>query len=199
MSKKPMLVLVDGSAVFHRGYHSIPHLSTRDGVPTNAVFGFTTILLKVLQDLKPQYVIVTWDKGDETTLRKQKYPEYKATRKKQPDDLYAQIPTTRELVRALNLPWIEMGGYEADDIIGTLAAQAERRGGLETIIVTGDLDELQLVDANTRVYTMKRGFTDTVIYDTAAVKERYGVTPKQFIDVKALKGDASDNIPGVPG
>jgi DNA polymerase-1 len=197
--KKPLLVLVDGSAVFHRGYHAIPHLSNKEGLPTNAVYGFTTILLKVLGDLKPQYVIVTWDKGDETTFRKQKYPEYKATRKKQPDDLYAQIPTTRELVGALNLPWIELGGFEADDIIGTLAAKAEKRGGLETIIVTGDLDELQLVDANTRVYTMKRGFTDTVIYDAAAVKERYGVTPKQFIDVKALKGDASDNIPGVPG
>jgi DNA polymerase-1 len=197
--KKPLLVLVDGSAVFHRGYHAIPHLSNKEGLPTNAVYGFTTILLKVLGDLKPQYVIVAWDKGDETTFRKQKYPEYKATRKKQPDDLYAQIPTTRELVGALNLPWIELGGYEADDIIGTLAAQAEKRGGLETIIVTGDLDELQLVDANTRVYTMKRGFTDTVIYDVAAVKERYGVTPKQFIDVKALKGDSSDNIPGVPG
>jgi DNA polymerase-1 len=197
--KKPLLVLVDGSAVFHRGYHAIPHLSTKDGVPTNAVFGFATILLKVLQDLKPKYVVVAWDKGDETTFRKQKYPDYKATRKKQPDDLYAQIPTTRELVGVLNLPWIELGGYEADDIIGTLAAAAEKRGGLETVIVTGDLDELQLVDASTRVYTMKRGFTDTVIYDLPAVKERYGVTPAQFVDLKALKGDTSDNIPGVPG
>jgi DNA polymerase I len=197
--KKPLLVLVDGSAVFHRGYHAIPHLSNKEGLPTNAVLGFATILLKVMQDLKPQYVIVTWDKGDETTLRKQKYPEYKATRKKQPDDLYAQIPLTRELVAALNLPWLELAGYEADDLIGTLAAQAERRGGLDTVIVTGDLDELQLVGANTRVYTMKRGFTDTVIYDLVGVKARYGVTPAQFIDVKALKGDASDNIPGVPG
>jgi DNA polymerase-1 len=198
MTKKPLLVLVDGSAVFHRGYHAIPHLSNKEGLPTNAVFGFATILLKVMQDLKPQYVIVAWDK-DSQTFRKEMYPEYKATRKKQPDDLYAQIPTTHELVDALNLPWIELAGFEADDIIGTLAKQAEDRGGLETVIVTGDLDELQLVDHNTRVYTMKRGFTDTVIYDLAAVKERYGVTPAQFIDVKALKGDASDNIPGVAG
>jgi DNA polymerase-1 len=196
--KKPLLVLVDGSAVFHRGYHAIPHLSNKEGQPTNAVFGFTTILLKVLQDLKPMYVIITWDKS-ETTFRKEMYPEYKATRVKAPDDLYAQIPTTKELVGALNLPWIELGGYEADDVIGTLAAKAERSGLVETVIVTGDLDELQLVDANTRVYTMKRGFTDTVIYDLGAVKERYGVTPAQFIDLKALKGDSSDNIPGVPG
>src|SRR6266550_1994433 len=112
--KKPLLVLVDGSAVFHRGYHAIPHLSNKEGLPTNAVFGFATILLKVMQDLKPEYVIVTWDKGDETVFRKELYPEYKATRKKQPDDLYAQIPLTRELVEALKLPWIELGGFEAD-------------------------------------------------------------------------------------
>ncbi len=196
--KKPLLVLVDGSAVFHRGYHAIPHLSNKEGLPTNAVFGFATILLKVMQDLKPNYVVIAWDK-DSKTFRKDMYPEYKATRTKAPDDLYAQIPTLKEMVAALNLPFVELAGYEADDVIGTLSCQAESRGNVETIIVTGDLDELQLVDANTKVYTMKRGFTDTVIYDIAAVKERYSVTPKQFIDLKALKGDNSDNIPGVPG
>jgi len=196
--KKPLLVLVDGSAVFHRGYHAIPHLSNKEGLPTNAVYGFATILLKVIADLSPEYVVITWDK-DSNTFRKKMYPAYKATRAKQPDDLYAQIPTTKEFVSTLNLPWVELAGFEADDIIGTLAKQAEDRGGLSTVIVTGDLDELQLVDQNTTVYTMKRGFTDTVIYDHAAVKARYGVTPKQFIDVKALKGDASDNIPGVSG
>ena len=198
MSKKPLLVLVDGSAVFHRGYHAIPHLTNKEGLPTNAVFGFATILLKVIADLSPQYVVVTWDK-DSKTFRRDMYPEYKATRVKQPDDLYAQIPTTREFVEALHLPWVELAGFEADDIIGTLAKQAADWGGVETVIVTGDLDELQLVDQTTQVYTMKRGFTDTVIYDLAAVKARYGVTPQQFIDVKALKGDASDNIPGVAG
>jgi DNA polymerase-1 len=198
MTKQPLLVLVDGAAVFHRGYHAIPHLSTKDGTPTNAVYGFSTILLKVMQELKPQYVVVAWDK-DSKTFRKDLYPEYKAHRVKQPDDFYAQIPIMREVVEAMGLPFVELAGFEADDIIGTLAVQAEERGGLETIIVTGDLDELQLVDTNTRVYTMKRGFTDTVIYDRDAVRERYGVTPHQFIDVKALKGDASDNIPGVKG
>ena len=197
MKQVPLLVLVDGSAVFHRGYHAIPHLSNKDGLPTNAVYGFTVILLKVLQELKPDYAVITWDKSSDT-FRKDMYPEYKATRKRQPDDLYAQIPTTHELVDALQLPWVELDKYEADDIIGTLGKQATSHG-LETIIVTGDLDELQLVGPHSRVYTMKRGFTDTVIYDEAAVFARYGVTPAQFIDVKALKGDASDNIPGVRG
>jgi DNA polymerase-1 len=197
MAKKDRLVLVDGSAVFHRGYHAIPHLSNAEGIPTNATYGFTTILLKVLADLKPKYAIVTWDKSSDT-FRKQLYPEYKAHRKKQPDDLYAQIPYTREVTEALGLPWIELDNYEADDIIGTLGRQA-RPHGLETIIVTGDLDELQLIDEHTRVYTMRRGFTDTMIYDLAALKDRYGVDPQQFIDLKALKGDASDNIPGVEG
>jgi len=197
MAKRDRLVLVDGSAVFHRGYHAIPHLSTAEGVPTNATFGFATIVLKMLADLKPAYAIVAWDKSSDT-FRKKLYPDYKATRKKQPDDLYAQIPYAREVTEALGLPWIELPNYEADDIIGTLGRQAERHG-LETIIVTGDLDELQLIDKRTKVYTMRRGFTDTMIYDLEALKDRYGVDPKQFIDLKALKGDASDNIPGVEG
>ncbi|HEX7259762.1 MAG TPA: DNA polymerase I [Candidatus Saccharimonadia bacterium] len=197
MAKKERLVLVDGSAVFHRGYHAIPHLSNAEGIPTNATYGFTMIMLKVLADLKPKYAIVTWDKSSDT-FRKELYPEYKATRKKQPDDLYAQIPYTRQVTEALGIPWVELDNYEADDIIGTLGRQAKQQG-LETIIVTGDLDELQLIDENTKIYTMRRGFTDTVIYDLEALHDRYGVNPQQFIDLKALKGDASDNIPGVAG
>ncbi|TAK89058.1 DNA polymerase I [Patescibacteria group bacterium] len=197
MAKKDRLVLVDGSAVFHRGYHAIPPLSNAEGIPTNATLGFTTILLRVLADLKPKYAIMTWDKSGDT-FRKDIYPEYKAHRKKQPDDLYQQMPYAREVTEAMGMPWIELDKYEADDIIGTLGRQAEKRG-LETIIVTGDLDELQLIDDNTKIYTMRKGFTDTVIYDLDALKERYGVDPQQFIDLKALKGDASDNIPGVPG
>lgn len=197
MAKKDRLVLVDGSAVFHRGYHAIPHLSNAEGIPTNATYGFTTIMLKMLADLKPKYAIVTWDKSSDT-FRKKLYPQYKAHRKKQPDDLYAQIPYAKEVTEALGLPWVELENYEADDIIGTLGRKAEEQG-LETIIVTGDLDELQLIDANTKVYTMRRGFTDTAIYDLEALKERYGVSPQQFIDLKALKGDTSDNIPGVAG
>lgn len=197
MAKKERLVLVDGSAVFHRGYHGIPPLSTAEGIPTNATYGFTMMLLKVLAELKPKYAIITWDKSSDT-FRKDLYPEYKIHRKKQPDDLYAQIPYTREVTEALGLPWVELDKYEADDIIGTLGRKAEKEG-LETIIVTGDKDEFQLIDENTKVYTMRRGFTDTVIYDLEALRQRYGVTPKQFIDLKALMGDSSDNIPGVEG
>lgn len=199
-AKNQRLVLVDGSAMFHRGYHALPGLTNAAGEPTNAIYGFTMILLKALEELKPRYVVVTWDKSDETVFRKKLYPEYKAQRKKSPDDLKAQVAPTREVVEALGLPWVELGGYEADDIIGTFASQAEvLRPDLEVIIVTGDMDELQLISDRTKVYTMKRGFSDTVIYDMAAMQEKYGLTPQQFIDLKALKGDSSDNIPGVPG
>src|SRR5476649_2263243 len=196
--KKPLLVLVDGSAVFHRGYHAIPHLSNRDGEPTNAVLGFANIMLKVIESLKPEYVIVTWDKSSKT-FRKEWYPEYKATRLKQPDDLYAQIPATRELVAALNLPWIELENYEADDLIGTLARQAEERGDLEIVIATGDKDQLQLVDEHTVVDMFNPRGLEPTRYDLAKMRERYGLTPAQFIDYKALVGDPSDNIPGVRG
>jgi DNA polymerase-1 len=196
--KKPLLVLVDGSALFHRGYHAIPHLSNKDGIPTNAVYGFALILLKVIQELKPEYAIITWDKSSDT-FRKDMYPEYKAHRVKQPEDLYAQIPTTHELVDALALPWVELDKFEADDIIGTLARQAEKRGDLETVIVTGDKDQLQLVDENTVVDIFNPSGTTPTRYDLAKMQERYQMTPTQFIDYKALVGDKSDNIPGVAG
>lgn len=198
MNKNPLLVLVDGSAVFYRGYYALPPTMTnKEGFPTNALYGFTTIFLKVLADLKPKYVVVAWDKSNKT-FRNDLYPEYKGTRKATPEDLKAQMPMLKELVKTLGLPLIELDNYEADDIIGTLACEAEKLGNLSTIVITGDLDELQLVDENTVVRIAKTN-GESIDYNIAKVKERYGVTPKQFIDVKALKGDASDNIPGVPG
>jgi DNA polymerase-1 len=196
--KKPLLVLVDGSAVFHRGYHAIPHLTTRDGLPTNAVLGFANIIFKVFETLKPEYIIITWDKSSRS-FRKEWYPEYKATRTKAPDDLYAQIPVTRELVEALNLPWIELENYEADDIIGTLALQAEERGDLDIVIATGDKDQLQLIDKSTVVDMFNPRGLEPTRYDLAKMQEKYQLTPLQFIDYKALVGDTSDNIPGVAG
>ncbi len=196
--KKPLLVLVDGSAVFHRGYHAIPHLSTRDGTPTNAVLGFANIIFKVMESLKPEYVVITWDKSSKT-FRKEWYPEYKATRVKAPDDLYAQMPIARELVGALNLPWIELENYEADDIIGTLARQAENRGDLDIVIATGDKDQLQLIDKSTVVDMFNPRGLEPTRYDLAKMQEKYQLTPLQFIDYKALVGDSSDNIPGVAG
>jgi DNA polymerase-1 len=198
MNKKPLLVLVDGSAVFYRGYYALPPTMTnKEGFPTNALYGFTTIFLKMLTDLNPQYVIVTWDKSG-TTFRNDMYPEYKGTRKATPEDLKIQMPILKDLMGIMNVPFVELDQFEADDIIGTLAAQAEVLGTVRTLVMTGDLDELQLVDKNTVVRIAKTN-GESIDYDIAKVHERYGVTPKQFIDVKALKGDASDNIPGVPG
>ena len=196
--KTKKLLLIDGSAVFHRGYHAIPHLSTRDGEPTNAVLGFANIVLKVLSELRPDYAVVAWDKSSQT-FRKDMYPAYKAHRVKQPDDLYAQIPTTHELVDALNLPWVELENYEADDIIGTFAHQAEALGGLDVVIATGDKDQLQLISERTVVDMFNPRGSDPTRYDLAKMTERYGMSPAQFIDYKAIVGDTSDNIPGVAG
>jgi DNA polymerase-1 len=153
-------------------------------------------MLKALTDLKPDYVAVAWDLPGKT-FRHDLYDDYKGTRKKTDDELIAQMPLTREVVEAFNMPLMEREGYEADDVIGTLAHRYSKE--LEVVIVTGDMDELQLVDDHVKVYTMRRGFSDTVLYDRAAVEEKYGVTPEEFVVYKALKGDTSDNIPGVPG
>ncbi|MDP4038879.1 MAG: DNA polymerase I [bacterium] len=196
MAKKEKLVIFDGHALLHRGFHALPYLTAKDGTPTNGVYGFTMIMLKALSDLKPDYVAVGWDMPGKT-FRHNIYPEYKATRVKAPQELYDQIPVTRELIKAFNIPLVELKGYEADDVIGAIAKKYAK--DLEVIIVTGDMDELQLVDNKTKVYTMRRGFSDTVLYDEQGVKDKYGVTPQEFVVFKALKGDASDNIPGVTG
>lgn len=194
--KRAKFVLIDGHALIHRAYHAIPPLTTKNGELVNAVYGFSTILLNVLRDLKPEYVAVAMDLPGKT-FRHHDYADYKATRKKADDELIAQFGRVRDVIQALNIPIYEKEGFEADDIIGSAATELKR--DYNVYIVTGDLDELQLVDDNVRVYTMKKGFSDTFIYDKAAVAERYGLTPDEFVVLKALKGDASDNIPGVPG
>ncbi len=194
--KLKRLVLIDGNALIHRAYHALPPLTTKKGELVNAVYGFTTLLLKALDDLKPDYVAVAFDIGK--TFRHEQYKEYKATRAKAPDELYAQFDRVKEVVSTLNIPAFGVAGFEADDVIGTLSTLAAKQQ-IETMIVTGDMDTLQLINPFVKVYTMRRGFTDTVIYDDAAVKEKYGLSAAQFVDFKALKGDASDNIPGVDG
>lgn len=193
--KKERLVLVDGNALFHRAYHAVPHLTNKDGEPTNAVYGFANIMIKMMNDLKPKYVVVCWDKSSKT-FRKELYADYKATRKTMDNELRVQIPFVKELVGALNLPFVELDNYEADDIIGTFVEQSK---DYETIVVTGDKDELQLIDENTKIYMLRKGFSETQIYGLEEMMETYGLTPKEFIDLKALQGDSSDNIPGVPG
>ncbi len=195
MPEKKRFVIIDGNALIHRAFHALPPLTAPSGEVVNAVFGFASILLKVLKDLKPDYVAATFDPPGKT-FRHKEYAAYKATRVKAPQELYDQISRVKELVERFRIPSFEEPGFEADDMIGTLAAKAK---GVETVIVTGDMDTLQLVDGRTKVYTLKKGIGETVLYDARMVEERYGLAPEQMIDYKALRGDPSDNIPGVHG
>lgn len=195
MSKQKRLVLVDANAIIHRAFHALPHLTTKSGESINAVYGFSMILLNMLKELKPQYVAVCFD-SEAPTFRHKEFVGYKAKRVKAPDELYNQIPRIKEVVKSFNMPIFAKDGFEADDLIGALNFQAEKNPSIETIIVTGDLDMLQLVGPNTKVYTMRRGLTETTIYDEKAVKERFGFGPEHITDYKGLRGDASDNIPG---
>ncbi len=200
MVKKKKLVIIDGNALIHRSFHALPPtLTTKKGELVNAVYGFTSILLKVLKDLKPDYLAATFDL-EGPTFRHKEYKEYKATRVKADQSLYDQIPRVKEVVRSFNIPIYEKKGFEADDMIGTIVSQVETSNSeIESIIVTGDLDTLQLISKNTKVYTMKKGVSQEMIYDERAVKQRYGFGPERVVDYKALRGDPSDNIPGVPG
>lgn len=193
-------MIVDGHALIHRAFHALPPtLRTKDGEIVNAVYGFTMILLKALARIRPEYAAVTFDLPG-GTWRDKIFKDYKAQRVKAPDELYQQIPRVKDVVRALNIPIYEKAGYEADDVLATLSDQHEKYdAAAATIIVTGDMDTLQLVDRQTKVFTLRKGMTDTVLYDTAGVQERYGLKPEQLVDFKALAGDASDNIPGVKG
>ncbi len=191
------LMLLDGFGLVYRGYYALPPLTTSKGELVNGVFGFCSIVLRGFADLKPDYVAVCFDLSG-PTFRHEQYAEYKATRTRMPDDLAAQFPKVREVVKALRIPAYEQQGFEADDVIGALTVQAEA-AGVETTIVTVDLDMLQLVTDRTRLMTTRSGVENTVIYDPARIWERFGLRPDQMIDYKALKGDPTDNIPGVPG
>lgn len=193
------LAIIDGKSVFYRGYYAMPNLATKDGTPTGGVFGFATMALEVIKRLKPDYVAVAWDKP-KTNIRKRLeiYPAYKAGRKPAPPDFYEQIPVLHELLDAFGWPLYELDDYEADDIMGTLAVKA-RAKGLETLLVTSDLDMLQLVNGNVKVYALKKGLSNIELYSPDTFRAKYGIEVHQFLDLKALKGDSSDNIPGVPG
>lgn len=194
---KGKLVLIDGHALAFRAYHALPaDLSTARGELTNAVFGFTSMLLNVIRDEKPDYLIVAFDTG--RTFRHEEYAEYKAHRARMPQELIDQMERIRQIVEAMNIPILETEGFEADDVLGTLARQAAEEG-LSTFIVTGDSDIFQLVNPHVRVVLTGRRLSDTKTYDEEGVRRRYGLEPKQLIDFKALAGDSSDNIPGVRG
>ena len=191
------LLLVDGHNLVYRAFHAMPALSNSRGEMTNAAYGFTSMLFKALNDTTPTYAIAAFDPPG-PTFRHEKFAEYKAQRQRAPDELRAQFPWAREVVEALGIPIVEIPTFEADDVIGTLAQKAEA-AGLDVIIVTGDLDVLQLVTEHIRVFASRRGLSDTIIYDVDKVRERYGFEPPLVVDFKALQGDPSDNIPGVPG
>jgi DNA polymerase-1 len=200
-SSRKKFIIIDGNALLHRAWHALPPMTTRDGLLVNAVYGFTSILLKIIKELKPDYLCAAFDRRGKT-LRAEEFTDYKAQRKKQPDELYAQIPWIEKILEAFNVPVIDSkkAGYEADDVIGTVVTElGKKHPEIHSVIVTGDLDTLQLVNNSTEVFTLKKGISDTITYDAKAVQERYGLKPKQLIDFKALRGDPSDNIPGVKG
>ena len=197
MTDRPRLVLIDGHALAYRAFHALPpDLATSRGELTNAVLGFTSTLLKVWQEENPDYIAVAFDRG--RTFRHELYDQYKAHREKMPDPLVAQMSRIEQMVEALSIPVYVAERYEADDVLGTLARQAESQG-TDVLIVTGDSDTFQLVSEHTRVLISRRQFSDTTVYDEQAVRERYGLEPEQLVDYKALVGDTSDNIPGVRG
>jgi DNA polymerase I len=199
MSNKKKLILIDGNAIIHRAYHALPPLTTKKGELVNAVYGFASVLLNVVNKFKADYIICTFDLK-EPTFRHKEFKDYKATRIKAPDDLYEQIPRIKELVKAFNIPITEKEGFEADDLIATFARQIENlHPEIENIIVTGDLDTLQLVNDKTKVFALRRGMSESVLYDEKAIFDRYGLAPDQMIDYKGLRGDPSDNLPGVKG
>ena len=195
MSKR--FILIDGSSLLYRAFYALPLLQAANGSYTNAVYGFATMLQKLLQEYAPDFLAVAFDKGKKT-FRNEMFAEYKGTRKPTPPELSSQIPMLHEFLAALGVPLIEEQGYEADDILGTLSVKGAQEG-MDVLIVTGDRDALQLVCENIRVLFTRKGMTDLLLYDEKLFLEEYGFPPQRLIDMKGLMGDASDNIPGVPG
>lgn len=192
------IVAIDGNSLLHRAFHALPQTMTApDGRPTNAVLGFVSMLLKIVQELRPQGVIVAFDKG-RPAFRSEALACYKTHRPPTADELKVQFPMVKALLGAMDVPILEVEGWEGDDVLGAIASKAEQIG-VRALLVTGDRDAMQLVSDNVKLVSTRKGITDIVIYDREAVLERYGVTPEQIPDYLGLKGDASDNIPGVPG
>ena len=200
-SLKKRLLIIDANSVIHRAYHALPRLTTEKGELVNAIYGFLLVFFKAIKEFQPDYIVATFD-FPAPTFRHKKFKEYKITRPPAPEELYQQIPKVKEVLKSFDVPVFEKEGFEADDLIGTIAHLSPKRQvvpEIETIILTGDLDTLQLVDWHTKVYALSRGVKEAVLYDRGKVQQRYGISPKQLTDFKALKGDPSDNIPGVPG
>ena len=191
------LLILDSNSLLNRAFYAIPPLTSNEGIHTNAVYGFTNMLFKMKEEIKPDYIVAAFDRKA-PTFRHKEYEDYKAGRKKMPPELGEQFPIIKEVLNLLSVNIYEIDGFEADDIIGTLAQFAEKNG-IEVFIVTGDRDALQLASDNIKVVITKKGVSETAIYNKESFIEEFGITPTQYIDVKGLMGDKSDNIPGVPG
>jgi len=202
MSEKKRLIIIDSNSLIHRAYHALPPLTTKRGELINAIYGFLLVFLKAIRELQPDFIAACFD-FPAPTFRHKKFKAYKAKRPPAPEELYQQIPKVKEILKAFDVPIFEKEGFEADDIIGTIAKKAPRKQimpKIETIILSGDLDTLQLVSPQTKVYSLRKGVKDIVLYDENLVREKFqGLKPEQLLDFKALRGDPSDNIPGVTG
>lgn len=202
METKNRLIIVDSNSVIHRAFHALPPLTTKKNEPVGAVYGFLLVFLKAIKEFQPNFIAACFDvKGP--TFRHEKYVQYKAQRPKAPDELYQQIPIVKSVLGSFGVPVYEKQGFEADDLIGTIAQIASRAKGpleLEIIIVSGDSDNFQMINSQISVYALRKGVKDTILYSEAQVAEKYqGLKPIQLIDYRALRGDATDNIPGVKG
>lgn len=192
-------MLLDSHAILHRAYHALPDFTSSTGEPTGALYGLAAMLMKIVTDLKPDYIVACFDLP-EPTYRHEAYGDYKAGRAKTDDSLVAQINRSRDVFKAFSIPIYEKPGFEADDMLGTIVEQTKKEKDLEVIIASGDMDTLQLVDKKrVQVYTLRKGLNDTVLYDEAAVNERFGFAPVLLPDYKGLRGDPSDNIIGIAG
>jgi DNA polymerase I len=200
ISETKKIVIADGNSIIHRAYHALPKLTTKDGKLVNAVYGFFLVFFKVIEEFKPDFFAVAFDLPA-PTFRHNKYKEYKAKRQKAPQELYDQIPLVKNILKELGVAVFEKAGFEADDIIGTIDKKAkEEYPGISVIIASGDSDSFQLIDENTKVYILRKGVKDIVLCDEKTIQEKFsGLKPKQLIDYKALRGDPSDNIPGIKG
>lgn len=200
--EKKRLIVIDSNSIIHRAFHALPPLTTKKGELINAVYGFLLVFLKSLREFQPDYIAAVFDLPG-PTFRHEKFKEYKATRPPTAEGICQQLPKVKEILKAFNVSIFEKQGFEADDIIATISDSVSKQqtaAELETIILSGDSDTLQLVDKNTKVYFLRKGVKDTVLYDESKILEKYqGLTPEKLVSFKALKGDSSDNIPGIKG
>ena len=195
------LIIIDGNSVVHRAYHALPELTAKGKGTVNAVYGFLLVFLKAIDDFNPDYIAVCFDTKP-PTFRHKRFGEYKAGRKKAPQDLYDQIPMIKDILQAFQVAVFEKPGFEADDLIGTIANKAPQKQAvpeIQTIIISSDFDVFQLANNSVKVYNLTKGVKKGEVFDADKIKEKYGITPEQIVDFKALAGDASDNIPGATG